>query len=102
MAAIWLCVTRAAFRRSPSAGVSGPMTAIHMSSAPSTSKSWCFQFSSPLPRPWSVVIRKVVLPRYAGRACIVVQSSRMKPSTERADCSVRSYRPLCAHSSVSP
>ena len=54
------------------------------------------------PRPWSVVIRKVVLSRYCGIACIVVQSSRMKPSTEWADCRTRSYRPLCAHSSVSP
>jgi hypothetical protein len=69
--------------------VSGPSAAIQMFCAPSTFQSWCFQFSGPSPRPWSVVTRKVVFPRYSGMVCIVVQSSRMKSSTA---CALRSTR----------
>ena len=61
-----------------------------MFSAPSTFQSWCFQFSGPSPRPWSVVMMKVVLSLYWGIACMAVHSSRMNPSTLCADCRTRS------------
>jgi hypothetical protein len=64
-------------RRSPSAGVSGPSAAIQMFSAPSTFQSWCFQFSGPEPRPWSVVTSSAVRPAYSGIDWSVFQSSSM-------------------------
>ncbi len=50
VAATWLCVTSMP-SRSPSAGVSGPITPIQMNSAPGTFLPWSVQSARVLPRP---------------------------------------------------
>ncbi len=52
--------------RSPSAGVSGPITAIQIRSEPLIFAPWLFHSTGASPRPWSVVTIIVVVPRYSG------------------------------------
>ena len=60
VAAICAWMTVGAALRSPSAFVSGPITAIQMFSEPFCSSPCSFHSVSPPPRPWSVVMMKVV------------------------------------------
>jgi hypothetical protein len=51
VAATWLCVTSAQSFRSPSAGVSGPSTAIQILSETGTFSPWFFHSIGASPRP---------------------------------------------------
>ncbi len=72
--ASWLCVVSTS-SRTPSAGVSGPITANQMNSALGTFLPWSVQLTRESPRPWSVVTISDVLPWYSGIFCSVCQSS---------------------------
>ena len=63
MAATWPWVSGSVLVRSPSASVSGPITAIQILSEPSIFSPWLFHSIGAFPRPWSVVTIIVVVPR---------------------------------------